>query len=281
MAPEDALSVAPPIVTLTTDFGLRDAYVGVVKGVILSRAPSVRIVDLSHEVSPQNVLEAAFLLESAWRFFPALSVHLVVVDPGVGTARRLLALAVHGQLFVGPDNGCLSAALPSIARGERRAGAGYEARPLDLPNEVVAVSIENESLMLQPRSATFDGRDVFAPAVAQLALGGLIVDLGPRIESMLAFPAFVAPESGASLDGRVIHIDHFGNAITDIRAADVPASATFSIADKTVRFARTYAAAEGPTALAGSAGFIEIAVPNGSAAGALGVRLGEAVTALL
>jgi len=150
MVPEDdSLSGSRRVITLLTDFGLSDAYVGVMKGVILSRAPSASIVDLTHEVAPQAITQGAFLLETAlrqaqdaaWRFFPAGSVHLVVVDPGVGTPRRRLALSAGGHYFVGPDNGVLSAALPDAARP-----AGWEAQPVALPPgcrayEIVAVKM--------------------------------------------------------------------------------------------------------------------------------------------
>jgi S-adenosylmethionine hydrolase len=277
MASQDAVGAAPAIVTLTTDFGVGDAYVGVMKGVILSRAPLTRIVGLGHGVTANSVLEAAFTFEAAWRFFPSRTVHVVVVDPGVGTPRRRLAIACEGHLFVGPDNGCLSGALLPAVRGLRAPGANYEARAVSLPAEIVAVSIENESLMLRPVSATFEGRDVFAPAAAHLAGDGPLLDLGPRIDSVLAFPQFKAPRSGAGLDGRVLRADRFGNLITDIRHEDAAETATFVVARRKVKVAMSYAAADGLGAIAGSSGYFEIAMRNGSAAAQLGVGAGEHV----
>lgn len=266
-----------PVIALLTDFGTRDAYVGVMKGVILSRAPDVQIVDLSHEVTPQAMAEAAFLLETAWRFFPRGSVFIVVVDPGVGTTRQRLAIAVEGRFLVGPDNGVLSGALSAAVRGQRRAGEAYSAHEIALPDGAAAVSVENGSLFLYPRSATFAGRDVFAPVAAHLASGGSLPDLGPRVERLLAFPAFEAPVQDGVIDGLILHVDHFGNLITDILAADLPPAPTFQVAGRQLQVAGTYGDAKRLVAIAGSSGYIEITMPNGSAAKELGAGVGERV----
>ena len=267
------------IVTLITDFGRGEPYVAAIKGVILGLNSQVRLVDVSHEVAPQDVLEAALLLDQAWTYFPAGSVHLVVVDPGVGTERRRLALLSRGSLFVGPDNGCLSAALPPEARAARRPGEAYSARPTAAPGDVVAVSIENEALMRRPVSATFEGRDVFAPVAAALSRGLPVQDLGPRVDGIVAFPAFRAPRAGESIEGLVVRVDRFGNLITDIRAEDLGPSPAFSVAGRRLEgIASTYARAAGPAAIIGSAGLVEIALLGGSAAQELGVGRGERVT---
>ena len=286
MVPEDdSLSGSRRVITLLTDFGLSDAYVGVMKGVILSRAPSASIVDLTHEVAPQAITQGAFLLETAlrqaqdaaWRFFPAASVHLAVVDPGVGTPRRRLALSAGGHYFVGPDNGVLSAALPASTRGSRRPGESYESRTVSLTAEVIAVAIENEALLLRPVSATFEARDAFAPAAAHLAAGGALADLGPRVHEAKALPAFRAPVLGEGLEGRVIHVDRFGNLITDILVGDLPSQPAFSVAGRRLRLAETYAAASGLAAIVGSSGFVEVALTMGSAAAVLGLGPGDRV----
>ena len=160
----------PPAITLLTDFGTDDIYVGVMKGVLRRIAPGSSVIDLTHAVAPQDVVQGAFLLQQAWRHFPPGTVHLVVVDPGVGTPRRRLALRYEGQYFVGPDNGVLSAALPDAARGQRGVGQAYEALEIDVPSEVQAFA--GESGASPGVSATFEGRDVFAPAAAFLANGG-------------------------------------------------------------------------------------------------------------
>jgi S-adenosylmethionine hydrolase len=279
MVPQDSLG--PPIVTLLTDFGLGDAYVGVIKGVILSRAPHARLVDLTHEVPPQAIESAAFLLEGAWRYFPAGTVHLVVVDPGVGTQRRRIALRSDGHLFVGPDNGVLSAALPDRTRGTRASGEAYVAKEVPLPAGVEAVLIESETLLSHSLSATFEGRDAFAPAAGHLAAGAPLSDLGPPADRILALPAFRAPRRpDGSLDGLVVHVDHYGNLITDVRAADLPPNPLFEVAGRVVPLARTYAEGQGLCAIVSSAGSVEIALPNDSAAAALGIGRGAHVSAL-
>ena len=268
----------PVIVTLLTDFGLSDVYVGVMKGVLHARAPRARLVDLTHAVSPQAVDEGAFLLEGAARYFPPGTVHLAVVDPGVGTSRRRIALRGGGQLFVGPDNGLLSAAVPASVRPVRPAGEAYAADPVALPPSVEAVAIENAGLFLSRVSATFEGRDVFAPVAAYLAAGGNFGDLGPRVQIIQAFPSFRARLLGDELDGRVLHVDHFGNLVTDIRGEDVSPRAAVLIADRALSLSRTYATSPGLVALIGSSGYLEVALADGSAAAALGVGRGARVT---
>jgi S-adenosylmethionine hydrolase len=262
----------PAAITLLTDFGTDDIYVGVMKGVLRRLAPNSPVIDLTHAVAPQDVVQGAFLLQQAWRHFPPGTVHLVVVDPGVGTSRRRLALRAEGQYFVGPDNGVLSAALPDAARGERSVGQAYEASGLDVPLGVEAFAGEGGAS--PDVSATFEGRDVFAPAAAFLANGGDIATVGRRIKSMLALPAFRAPE----LRGLVLHVDRYGNLITDIRGDDVPSGAVFEMAGRRIPLVRTYGDADGPCAIVGSGGFVEVAVPGGSAAATLGLGRGALVS---
>ena len=279
MVSQDSLS-ASGIVTLLTDFGLSEAYVGVMKGVILAIAPNAKLVDLTHDVPPQAVDGAAFLIEGAWRYFPAGTVHLVVVDPGVGTRRRRIALRSEGQYFVGPDNGVLSAALPDVVRGARAADAGYVVREVALPPDIEAVLIESEAVLRQPLSATFEGRDAFAPAAAHLAVGGSLSDLGPSTSTMQALPAFRAPRAAdGSLAGRVVHVDHYGNLITDIRGEDLLAAPLIEVAGRTLRLVHTYGESDRLCAIVSSAGSVEVALPNGSAAEALGVGRGAVVIA--
>src|SRR3990172_9289887 len=153
-----------PVITLTTDFGLSDPYVASLKGVILSINPSATIVDITHAVQPQRIEQGAFLLALSWPYFPAGAIHIVVVDPGVGTERRAIALATPTGTFVGPDNGVLSAALPDEARD----AAAKEGRPVPLPPGTAAHLLANEDFQRTPISATFHGRDIFAPVAAHL-----------------------------------------------------------------------------------------------------------------
>jgi S-adenosylmethionine hydrolase len=266
-----------PVITLTTDFGARDAYAGVMKGVILTRAPEATIIDLTHEIGPQDTLEAAFVFEGAWRFFPAGTVHVVVVDPGVGTNRRRVAIAAGGHFFVGPDNGCLSGALPTTLRGRRRASEAYAASPVRVPPELSVCAIEDESLFLPSVSATFEGRDVFAPVAAYLAHSRGLDRVGPRVEAVEAFPVFRAPATSEGVEGIVLRCDRFGNLITDILAEDIAGASQAAIAGRNVPTVRTYGAGAGLCALAASSGYVEVALPNGSAAAALGIGAGERV----
>lgn len=261
----------PPAITLLTDFGTDDIYVGVMKGVLRRLAPNSAVIDLTHAVAPQDVVQGAFLLQQAWRHFPPGTVHIVVVDPGVGTLRRRLALRAEGQYFVGPDNGVLSSALPDASRGQRGVGQAYEPSEVDVPPGVEVFAGEGGA---SPNvSATFEGRDVFAPTAAFLANGGDIAKVGRRVERMLALPAFRAP----GLRGIVLHVDRYGNLITDIRGDDVPAGAGFEVAGRRVPLVRTYGDADGVCAIVGSGGFLEIAVPGGSAAETLGLGKGALV----
>lgn len=266
---------SPPIVSLLTDFGLADAYVGVMKGVILAACPQCRLVDLTHEVPPQAVVTGAYLLESAWRYFPAGTIHLAVVDPGVGTSRRRLALAAGGHILVGPDNGLLSAALPDAIRGPRRPGEAYSPRLLPLPAGVEGVAIEPGP---GPVSATFEGRDVFARAAARLAAGESLAGIGAAVRDAFAMPAFRAPQAAdGRVHGLILHADRFGNLLTDIDAASLPSRPIFRAGGREFRPAPTYGDAPGLAAIVSSNGRIEIAVPNGSAAAETGLRPGDAV----
>jgi S-adenosylmethionine hydrolase len=193
----------PSIVTLTTDFGLRDEYVGVMKGVILGQAPTVSIVDLTHELDSRTLAAAAYLLAAAYRYFPAGTVHVAVVDPGVGTARRIVALTVDGHLFVGPDNGIFTLLI---------AAEKFQA----------AHEVTDTTIFRQPVSRTFHGRDIMAPVAARLAAGMRLEEVGPAIEreSLVRLPlpeAVVMVEEGL-IRGEVVSVDRFGNLTTNIKA---------------------------------------------------------------
>ena len=262
------------VIALLTDFGLADPYVAAMKGVILSVTPRVSIVDITHEVRPQAVEQGAFLLEMALPYFPPGTVFVAVVDPGVGTARRPLALAGPGGLFVGPDNGLLSPALPEKTR---EAVVGETTAAVPLPSGYRAVVLADERFFRHPVSATFHGRDIFSPVAAHLATGVAIDELGPATDWLLALPPFRARrQEDGSLLGRVVHIDRFGNLVTDVRRADIPGQRlTVEVAGRRIPgLARTYAEARGLCAIIGSAGYLEIALPNGSAQRELGVEIG-------
>ncbi len=245
----------PGVLTLTSDFGTRDHYVGAMKGVIARLAPAVQVVDITHEVPSYDIAEGAFAIAQAYRFFPEGTVHVVVVDPGVGTSRRPLAAAAGGHFFIAPDNGSLS----QVLEAER-----FEARCIERRHGLGALS------------RTFHGRDLFAPAGARLAAGLSFDQLGPVLAELQLLP----PMTIAHGLGRVLHIDGFGNIVTSFREPDLPRGACLAIAGRTICLrADSYAAA--PEAqlflIAGSSGYLEVSLNRDSAARALGVRAGAEV----
>lgn len=248
--------------TLTTDFGTQDAFVGTMKGVILSRCPGVQLVDLTHEVPPEAIRIGALRLASAVPFFPEGTVHLAVVDPGVGGARRPIAAEARGQRFVGPDNGVLSLVAPRSAPGWR------------------AVELTSQEHRLPQVSNTFHGRDVFAPAAAHLACGGALQDLGEAVESMVELLIPPAQRSGRIIRGVVLDIDRFGNLLTNICAADLAGSHVEQVSVGVLRLhglSTSYDADQEAVAVIDSAGQLEIAVPRGNAAQKLNVGLEDPV----
>ena len=255
----------PAIVTLTTDFGARDPYVAQLKGVLLAGCEGVRIHDLTHEIAPQDVIEGALFLAAAVPTFPPGTVHLAVVDPGVGTNRRAIAATLGGQHVVCPDNGLLTLLARRAAIEDAR-------------------SIERVSLRREPVSPTFHGRDVFAPAAAFLACGGALGELGPPLDAPVEWPLPRPRNEGVRLRGEVVHVDRFGNAITNLGRSDIEAiadgrAASVEACGRRLSLARTYGdVAEGEAlALIGSADLLELAVRNGNAAEALGLERGSKV----
>jgi S-adenosylmethionine hydrolase len=255
------------IITLTTDFGLADGYVGTMKGVILSIDPTATIVDISHDIAPQDVREAAYTLYTAYPYFPQGTVHVVVVDPGVGSERRAIALRTLQATFVAPDNGVLS----YVVAGER-------------VEEIVHLT--NPRYHLSPVSCTFHGRDIFAPAAAYLARGIPLAKLGQPLTEIIAFP-LPRPQfhPDGIIVGQVIHVDRFGNLITSIMATDLADNPTLregviKIKGQSIRgIVNTYAeVAPGKLlALVGSEGHLEISVSGGSACQTLKAKVGDEV----
>ncbi len=270
------MSGSPPIITLASDFGLDDPYVAAMKGVILSVNPAARLVDVTHSIRPQAVEQAVFVLAAAWPYFPPGAIHVAVVDPGVGTHRRAIALRTAAAVFVGPDNGVLSAALPDDAR----AAAGDSPGPVALPADCRAVSLTNQRYFRQPVSSTFHGRDIFAPVAAHLSLGVAFEDLGEPLQQIIALPPFRARrQPDGSLRGRVLHIDIFGNLITDLHVEDLPSGdAVIEVAGRSIKgVSPTYEPGSELRAVTGSSGCLEIAAPGGSAAAVLSAAPGLAV----
>ena len=227
-----------PLITLLTDFGHQDPYVGIMKGVIFGICPEARIVDLTHGVLPYQIAQAAFHLEQSWRYFPKATIHVVVVDPGVGTARRAILAEAGEHFFIGPDNGVFSMLEPTIVR------------------EIIATE--------SPASHTFHGRDIFAPTAARLANRAAPGELGTEI---------IDPVRLKLEEGTVLHVDHFGNVITNLRAFPD----AINVSARTIRN-RVSSYAEAPQGelflIEGSSGHIEIALNQGSAAERLEIGVG-------
>ncbi|MGZ8392551.1 MAG: SAM hydrolase/SAM-dependent halogenase family protein [Gemmatimonadales bacterium] len=249
------------IITLLTDFGSADHYVAEVKGVLLTRAPGVTLVDVTHGIPPGDVRSAAYVIGRTWHRFPTGTIHLAVVDPGVGTPRPALAVGAHGHFFVGPDNGVFTPVLHD---------AEVEAVVLPTP---------------EAASPTFHGRDVFAPAAAGLANGLPLNTLGQPLGGIPERLAYTAPHyEGKTVVGEVVYVDQFGSLVTNLTSELVPTYARLEVEDLDLGpLRRTYGdvTAGGLLAYVGSGGAIEIAVRNGSAARRLGVGVGGRVRARL
>ncbi len=265
-SPGPPLNASRPIITLLSDFGTRDAYVGAMKGVILGLNPEVVLVDLSHEVPPQDVLAGAFVLAEAAPYFPPGTIHLAVVDPEVGTARRGLAARARGQYLVGPDNGLFSLAWQ---------GAG----------DLRIFSLTNPGYFRPEVSATFQGRDVFAPVAGYLSLGVALEELGPAIPDPVSLPCPAPVFTPEAARGEIIYVDRFGNLVSNLKAAVLRdwlagRPAHVRVGGLTLPgLARTYG--EVPPgqflALEGSHGFLEVAVNQASAAQGLEAGVGQPV----
>jgi S-adenosylmethionine hydrolase len=259
------------IVTFTTDFGTRDAYVGAMKGVVLTIAPQLRIHDVAHDVEPQNVAHGGTVLRGACPWFPAGTVHLAVIDPGVGTARAPVVVLAGGHAFVGPDNGLFAAVAA-------RLGGAHAAYRID-PTGVLA-----RHLPARP-ATTFAGRDLFAPVAALLAAGVIEPQAVGAAHVLTPPPAPAAAQrSGDAIAGELAYHDHFGNAITTITVEDVHTLGDGRLVvrlpdEQRIAVHATYgdAAPGALLALIGSEGFVEIAVRDGSAQTRLGLAIGTTI----
>lgn len=252
------------IITLLTDFGAQDHFVGAMKGAILSINPDARIVDITHEIPPQDVRAAAFNLLAVYKDFPAGTVHVAVVDPGVGSARRGIVVKCAGQFFVGPDNGVFS----WICEREE---------------DFLAVHLTNQKFFRRPLSHTFHGRDIFAPAAAALSNSVALKEFGPPIDDLVQLESLEPkPLEGGRLEATIIHIDRFGNCITSLTRDHFAAGAKLVVNGREVSSLREFFAERGGDqhelfCLFGSAGFLEIAAENTSAAQILNARCGDLV----
>ena len=260
---------ASPVITLLTDFGLKDYFVGAVKGVILGVNPDARIVDITHEIPEHDIEAAAFTVLAVADSFPAGTIHLAVVDPGVGSSRKPLLILSGGQFFVGPDNGIFS-----YVTGD----------------DALVYELTNADYFRQPLSQTFHGRDVFAPLAAALSSGIKPDALGKRIKAWVTLPSLKPKTLGDGLEARVIKIDRFGNCITNLTrqhlsAEEIGSTIQLKVEGKQIdSFRRFYGDKTGgrnkPFAIWGSAGFLEISAENQSVAELLGVKRGDRVAVI-
>ncbi|NOZ25277.1 MAG: SAM-dependent chlorinase/fluorinase [Nitrospirae bacterium] len=257
-----------PLITLTSDFGTRDPFVGQMKGVILNTNPDVELVDISHEISPHNIREGAVLTGMSYEYFPVRTIHLVVVDPGVGSSRRPIIVATQNHYFVGPDNGVFS----MVYRKEK--------------DSLRVIHITSEHYFLKKDSTTFHGRDIFAPVAAWLSKGIPVDHFGVRIDD---FMNIHLPEPGMpsrnTIEGEVIYIDRFGNAITNISSDLLNDSVNgggrlrIVLKGRVVPVKSCYAEVDDKElyCLINSFGFLEFFICRGNAAESFGIRIGDTV----
>jgi S-adenosylmethionine hydrolase len=251
----------PLLITLTTDFGYRSPFSSIMKGVIHEINPNARIYDLTHGIAPHNITECAFVLLTSYSFFPEGTIHVSVVDPGVGGRRKAVAIETERYLFVGPDNGIFSWALEK----EKIASE---------------VEITNPAYMRTPVSQTFHGRDIFAPAAAHLSRGVAVTDLGSEVESLVSIPFPHPTREHNTVIGEIIYIDTFGNLVTNIRPGENEVVKGVTIKNLTVmKLSNTYrdVAAGEITAYVGSFGFLEVGKNLGNAAESLCAEVGDSI----
>ncbi len=254
------------LITLTTDFGVTDHYAGVLKGVIAAIAPLARVVDITHDIAPYEIAEGAFTIDQVSRYFPKRTIHVIVVDPGVGSERRAILAEAHGQFFVAPDNGVLAMMLAREPKPRVR-------------------HITNDKYFRHPVSNTFHGRDIFSPVAAHLAAGVAPARFGPRIDDYLRPRSFAPVRTGKRVwTGTVLKVDRFGNCITNFPTADFPELALrhfemLAGIQAVTKFARFFSEST-PGELCvmpGSSGFLEIVANQTPAAKALGISSGAPV----
>jgi hypothetical protein len=250
-----------PIVTLTTDFGLADHYVGTLKGVLLSRCPEAQIIDITHAIPPFALYAGAYAIDQSAPYFPPGTIHVLVIDPGVGTSRRPLLVEALGQRFIAPDNGVLSL----IVARDRGATAREATNP---------------ELWLPEPSNTFHGRDVFAPVAAALASGAALPeDVGPEIERIELLPGLEPMELPSGVwHGKVLSVDHFGNVITNFKKTR--GSLSLTVGDREItEFRQTFGEAEAGSLFiyTGSSGYLEVGMNRQSAASLLGAAPGDPI----
>jgi S-adenosyl-L-methionine hydrolase (adenosine-forming) len=270
------------IITLTTDFGYDDAYVAAVKGAILSINPEANIIDISHSIKPQNILQAAFILSVAYRYFPKQTIHMAIVDPGVGSERQGIILKTPSSIFVAPDNGILSYIIDDLFSVESctLTEQTHDLKEIVFKKGLEAAAITDPRFWRHPVSPTFHGRDIFAPVAAGLSLGISPYEFGEKINSLhvLSIPKPSLDPEG-NLVGRVLHVDRFGNLITNIKSNDLPEKdVMIEVAGYCIQgISNYYAQNKGVMAIVGSSGYLEVSLREGSACDFLGTVVGDEI----
>ena len=254
------------IITLTTDFGDRDGFVGVMKGVILSINPDAKIVEITNKIERHNIDQAAFVIKNSFSFFPEKTIHIVIVDPGVGSSRRIIILEYKEHYFVAPDNGVIKYIISE--KGEHQ-----------------VYNVINKDYFLETVSSTFHGRDIFAPVSAHLSLGINPEKFGPQIFDYIKNENLEPIISKDKIIGKVIYCDRFGNIITNIKKSDIPGNiqtddVLINIKECNIKgITQCYSDGDKvkPSAIFGSTGFLEIAIYLGNASEILNIKTGESV----
>ena len=280
--------MASPIVTLTTDFGASDAYVAAIKGVVLAIAPDATIVDISHAIPPQDIAHGAFVIGSAYRYFRPDTIHVGVVDPGVGTSRRALLVVTPEGRFLAPDNGLLTYVFLDDDHWTSDEGHAVAQKEImepvatPVPDGFSAYALTRDEYWRRPVTDTFHGRDIFAPVAAHLARGVPPEQLGDIVDQVTCLNIYPPDRRGGAVEGRVIFVDHFGNLVSNIRSGHLPGDGVeVEVGGRTIReLVRSFAEGGHLLALVGSHGFLEVAARNGSAAARLGVGVGSSVRVL-
>jgi S-adenosyl-L-methionine hydrolase (adenosine-forming) len=274
------------IITLLTDFGVGDGYVACIKGVILSLNPNAVVVDISHSIEPQNVMQAGFILGTVHHYFPEGTIHIVIVDPGVGSPRKAIIVKTNTACFLAPDNGVLSYVItekcPQTAVSAIPVLSGFQSQTIT--GGLEAVVITNKTFWRQQVSSTFHGRDIFAPVAAHLSMGVPMHQFGESIDSVRVL-SILQPyrDLQGNLIGHILHIDTFGNLVTDIKISEFPSSEIIvEIGKRRIYGLRQfYAETVGLAIIMGSSGYLEIALTNGNAAAFLKAKVGDEVKLLV
>jgi len=274
-----------PIITLTTDFGYDDAYVAAMKGAILNINAEANIIDVTHSVRPQDILQAAFILGAAYRYFPSQTVHVAIVDPGVGSERRGIILKLPSAIFVAPDNGILSYVINDVfpdvvAQSSGQSLVNQPTTEIVFKKGLEAAAITDPRFWRHPVSPTFHGRDVFAPVAAGLSLGISLYEFGEKINSLHVLPiAKPSLDPNGNLVGQVLHVDRFGNLITNVRSSNLPRKdVVVEVTGQRIQgISDYYAQKDGVIAVVGSSGYLEVSLREGSACDFLGVGVGDEI----